>query len=424
MPRRSCRALTLTLALAVAASARAQSTPNCEDDTNVGPNRVYILAADTQVPVLKALGKQLRAQATPITIVYTPNGSCSNLTYTNNDTFTPNATAGGTFFIPADPNWDPKTSPVPSCTPSATQKPDLGISIVFPDSTNCPQAPPIPSTVKVVQGPVQAFVFAVPGGVGTSMGSTQKTITAEEAYLLMGLGPMMSMTPPWDDPTFVYGRPASKGTQISIGANIGVPASKWKLLMDAMHQIDQSTAVATAIAAHLSDGNAEKTIGILGAEIYDQTTNRANLHSLAFRAFQQIRSYWPDSTPTSFDKRNLRDGHYPLWSYVQYLVPQSGGAARNANAQAIVDMLVGNAVTLNPAFEPLDLVISAGLVPACAMKVSRAVEGGPEALFTPAEPCGCYYESKVPMGATSCTPCTDNTPCGSGMCRHGYCEAK
>ena len=418
MIRRTRMAVVLAIALG-AASARAQ-TPNCEDDVNVGPNRVYILAADTQVPVLKALGAQLRAEATPITIVYTPNGSCSNLTYVDNDTFTANAKAGGTFYIP--PGFDPKTTP-PSCTPSATQKPDLAITIVFPDTTNCPMAPATPSTVAVTEGTVQAMVFAVPGGVGTTMGSTQKTITAEEAYLVMGLGPMMAMVPPWDDPEFVYGRPASKGTQISIGANIGVPASKWKLLMDAMHQIDQSTAVATAIASHLTDGNAEKTIGILGAEIYDQTTNRANLHSLAFRAFGQTRSYWPDSTPTAFDKRNVRDGHYPIWSYVHYLVPQSGGAARNANAQRIVDLLVGNATTPSPAFEPLDDVISAGLVPACAMKVTRAAEGGPLSLQTPAAPCGCYYESKV-TGATSCTTCTDDSTCGGGKCRHGYCEAQ
>ncbi len=90
----------------------------------------------------------------------------------------------------------------------------------------------------------------------------------------------------------------------------------------------------------------------------------------------------------------------------------------------IVEGDLSDPVTLAPAFEPLDYVIAAGLVPACAMKVSRGSEGGPEALFTPSAPCGCYYESKVPMGSTSCTVCTDNTPCGGGMCRHGYCEAK
>jgi hypothetical protein len=413
-----------TLAL-LGGVARAQQA--CEDDVNVGPNRVYIQAADTQVPVLKALGKQLRAQSTPITIIYTPNGSCSNITYLySGANFTPNATAGGTFYVPGDPAWDPKTSPVPTCTPPATPvKPDLGISIVFPDVTDCPSAPAKPANVAVTQGPVQAMVFAVPGGVGSGMGSTQTTITAEEAYLLMGLGATMAMAAPWSDPNFVYGRPASKGTQISIGANIAVPASKWKLLADPMHMIDQSSAVATAIASHLSDGNAEKTLGILGVEVYDQSTNRANLHALAFRAFKQLKSYWPDSSPTAFDKKNVRDGHYPLWSYVQYIAPTGGNAmALNPNAQTIIDMLAGNTVTTNPPFEPLDLEVGNGLVPACAMKVTRTVEGGPQSLAAPAQPCGCYYDSKVPMGTTNCTSCSGTSTCASGTCRHGYCEAQ
>jgi hypothetical protein len=382
-------------------------------------------APDTQVPILKALGKKLRAQATPVTIIYTPNGSCSNLSSLYKGTFTPNATAGGTFYIPGDPAFDPKTSTVPSCTPTATQKPDLALSIVFPDATNCPTAPPRPATVGVTPGPVQAFAFVVPGGVATSMGSSQTTITAEEAYLLFGLGPQAAMVTPYTDPAFVFGRPATKGTQISLGASIRVPAAKWKLLADPQHQIDQSTAVASAIAAHLTAGNAEKTIGILGVEIYDQMANRAQLHALAYRHFAQIHSYWPDSSPTAFDKRNVRDGHYPLWSYVHYLYPTGvDGKAQNPNAQAIVDLLVGNPVATNPAFEPLDLVIGAGLVPVCAMTVSRTEEGGGQSLAPPAQPCGCYYEASVPGGSTSCVACSSTTPCASGNCRHGYCEAR
>jgi len=165
-----------------------------------------------------------------------------------------------------------------------------------------------------------------------------------------------------------------------------------------------------------------QTLGILSVEIYDGA--RAMVHALAFRAFHQNKSYWPDSTPTTFDKQNVRDGHYPLWSYVEYVAPQAGGGgALNANAQEIIDLLVGKQVATNPAFEPLDQVIGAGLVPACAMKVQRSVEGGDLSPATIAEPCGCYFEKKA-TGNTSCTACTDNSTCGTGMCRHGYCEAR
>ena len=49
-----------------------------------------------------------------------------------------------------------------------------------------------------------------------------------------------------------------------MGAMIGVPAAKWK-----GNPIDQSTAVASMVAASSAP---DKTIGILGAEIYDSTS--------------------------------------------------------------------------------------------------------------------------------------------------------
>ncbi|MBS2022957.1 MAG: hypothetical protein JST92_11135, partial [Deltaproteobacteria bacterium] len=74
-------------------------------------------------------------------------------------------------------------------------------------------------------------------------------------------------------------------------------------------------------------------------------------------------------------------------------------------------------------FNPLDLVIGRGLVPDCAMRVTRSVEGGPLSLYAPAEPCGCYYDFKT-SGATGCTACSSGSPCASGTCRYGYCEAR
>jgi hypothetical protein len=40
-----------------------------------------------------------------------------------------------------------------------------------------------------------------------------------------------------------------------------------------------------------------------------------------------------------------------------------------------------------------------------------------------AEPCGCYFDFKT-TGASTCAACTDDSTCGAGKCRHGYCEAK
>lgn len=422
MLRRVSWVLMLALPLLAANFAHAQTPPACDnsDGANVITNPIYILAADTQVPMLKALGKLLRAQAAPVTLVYIPSGSCTNLANMYQNKYVVSGKGGGPYYIPADPNFDPVSSPVPSCTiPAAGLQPDLAMSIVFPDQTDCPTAGTRPQTIGVFPGPVQAMVLAVPRM------SSQVAITAEEAYLVFGFGANdpTKLVAPWSDPNFLYARPVTKGTMISIGANIGVPAGKWQILP--ANAIDQSSALATTLISHNADGNADKSIGVLGAEIYDQSTNRAMLKSLAFRAFKQYHAFWPDSTPTSFDKKNVRDGHYTLWSYVQYVASVDGtGVPSKPAVKNLIDMLVGNAVTTSPPFEPLDLEIANGLVPACAMSVQRQAEGGDLSLYSAPEPCGCYYDAKVPSGSTTCTACTDSTTCGSGMCRHGYCEAR
>jgi hypothetical protein len=418
-------ALAALISLPARADVCPASPPSC-DDTSAITNPVYVLAADTQVPVLHKLGKRLRADANPITIVYIPNGSCTNLAnlYASPAKFVPGS-GGGPYYVPADPSFDVTVKTACACTiPVAGLQPDLANTIVIPDAASCPTAPAKPSNVTVWKGPVQGMTFVVPYDTATSVGSSQKAITAEEAYLVAGLGPTAAMVPPWSDPAYFFGRPATKGTQVSIGANIGVPAAKWKLLADAMHQIDQSSALAAQIAALATDPNAEKVLGILGTEIYDKSANRSKMHALAFRAYKQQHAYWPDKTATSFDKQNVRDGHYTLWSYVEYLAPVGGdGKALKAAAQTIIDAFTGAIPTFNPAFDPIDDVIGSGLVPQCAMKVQRSTEGGDLALYSDPAPCACYYDSKA-TGSTTCTACDSGTPCATGTCRRGYCEAK
>ena len=77
----------------------------------------------------------------------------------------------------------------------------------------------------------------------------------------------------------------------------------------------------------------QKAIGILGTEIYDGAANRAALRTLSFEGIGQTGGYFPDTSVSTFDKRNVRDGHYLGWSHVFYLTPvDSGGAPTVANA--------------------------------------------------------------------------------------------
>lgn len=366
-------------------------------------NPLYVMSGDTQVPILKTLGKALRQDGRPITLVWQATGSCTIIDAVYNGT----ALKQNLSYIPSDPTWDPNTGTVPTCAPDAAGVPvQLGIPIVFPDSCTATAAP---ATVKAYKGPVQSFVFVVPSA------STAQAISADEAYLVFGFGAAGQVSP-WLDPTFYFVRPATKGTQVSMGAMIRVPAAKWK-----GNPIDQSTAVASMVAASSAP---DKTIGILGTEIYDGTSNRAVLHALSFQAYGQTGGYLPDTMATAFDKRNVRDGHYAGWSHVFYLVNVDGTSTpTDARAARVVDILTGAPTAAAPTgVDPLALVAGKGLVPICAMNVQRSAEGGPLSSFTSTDPCGCAYEAAVGTAPSSCVACTGDTCLSGWPCRHGFCE--
>jgi hypothetical protein len=371
-------------------------------------NPLYVMSGDTQVPILKTLGKALRQDGNPVTLVWQATGSCTIIDAVYNGT----PLKQNLSYIPDDPTWDASSGTVPTCTPDASGAPvQVGIPIVFPEACTSQAAP---SSVKAFKGPVQSFVFVVPTA------NTAQALSAEEAYMVFGFGATGGVSP-WVDPTFYFVRPATKGTQVSLGAVIGVPAAKWK-----GQKIDQSTAVASMVAASTSP---DKTIGILGAEIYDGATNRAAMRALSFEAFGQTGGYFPDTTVTAFDKRNVRDGHYAAWSHVFYLTAVDGtGAAANASAGRLIDILTGAPSAAAPAgMDPLTLVASKGLVPPCAMAVQRSAEGGPLYRSQPASPCGCFYESVVGAAPSTCTACSATVPCAGAnagqQCVHGFCEA-
>jgi hypothetical protein len=359
---------------------------------------------DTQEPLMKALGVKLRASTVnPITLIYYLSGSCTNI----NAMFVGTMLTTNPNYVPTTtevPGWDP-TQPSPQCTIDPAGVPlDLANSNVLISA--CTQTA-TPANIGTYQGGIQPYVFIVPKA------SSQVAITRDEAYFVFGFGAADQLMP-WNNPAFMFIRPVTKSTLVSMAANIQVPPAKWQGM-----QLASSTNVVNAVSTSTSP---EATIGILGAEVYDQ--NRSTVKSLAFSAFQQRHAYYPDSTATSFDKQNLRDGHYVIWSPTVYMAPVDAmGNFVNPRAQYVVDLITNKPATPTPDFDPLATVISVGLVPDCAMKVTRSVEGGDLSLYSPAAPCGCYFESKVGTAPASCTTCSSDTTCNGGKCRYGFCEA-
>jgi hypothetical protein len=379
--------------------------PNCADL----PNPIYLQVGDTQLNLMKALGRKLRDNTPkPITLVWITSGSCSNidLMYNHNPPAGITLTMSYAPSLAEDPNFTTASSPL-SCTPPPPPLfPDIGNSALF--NSACTDAPP-PATVNLTVGPRQGYVLAMPRG------TFETAITAEEAFFIFGFGPTMlaslgSALGPWTDEGQLYIRTITKSTLLAWAANIDVPAGKFHGKM-----LNGSPDVVAGLEGSV---NPNAAIGILGNEVYDGL--RDKLTVLAFRAYHQYAAYYPDSTATSRDKKNLRDGHYTVWSPTIWMDNVSGGVPTNPDARYVIDMIAGHDVTPAPNFDPNVVVAGVGLTPDCAMRVTRMVEGGPLSLYKPPTSCTCKFESTVDV--SSCETCSTDTPCTTGVCRDGYCE--
>lgn len=389
----------LLVALTSAVAARADVP--CADL----PNPVFMQIGDTQEGLVKAIGRRLRdSSVMPTTIIYLKASSCVNVEVFESG----GVLATNPLYVPSsaeDPAWTPD-APAPSCTIASGGVPlDAANSATFISSCTFEEAP---AGVVRRTGPVQAYGFVVPEA------STEVAITAAEAYFVYGFGETGQVTP-WRDEAFIFKRPTTSSTLLTLMANINVPVDKAKGEL-----LERSGQLITAVQASTAP---QKTIGVLGTEIYDR--NRATLNILAFRAFQQRLAYFPDSTSTSFDKKNVRDGHYVPWSPTEWMYRETEtGEAENPRAKYVVDLIVGHPATPAPDFDALATVIATGLVPLCAMQVMRAFDGGELSVYEPEEPCGCFFESEVDVPSAACVRCDDDAACGAGVCRHGFCEER
>ena len=396
------RSIVLVLALA---SPRAFAVPTCD----TLPNPIYLQVGDTQLNLMKRLGRALRDNAPkPITLVFVTNGSCVNIQAIYHPTTPITANMQYIPSVAEDPNWTPGSATLP-CTPPGTGVfLDIGNSALF--NSACTQEMP-PANVHLTTGPTQAYVLAVPKA------STQTAITFEEAYFVFGFGPtllasMNGSIAPWLDEMQMFIRGPTKSTLLAWAANLTItPVTKF-------HGVVPTGDGSPGVVASLQNSpSPEAAIGLLGAEVYD--SNRATLSCLAYRTRHQYAAYYPDSTSTSRDKKNVRDGHYTVWSptiWMDYI--DTSNKPVKPDARYVIDLIAGHDVTPKPNFDPSVIVALVGLVPDCAMRVTRAFEGGPLSLYHPPESCVCKYESVV--DATSCTTCT--TSCATGTCRNGYCE--
>ena len=259
-------------------------------------------------------------------------------------------------------------------------------------------------------GPIQVFMFTVPRA------STQVGISAEAAYNVWGFG-AESGVEPWVAPNLVFKRFFDSGVQQVIAATIRLPMNAWRGI-----PIKGSGEMKPAL---LGTATPERTIGITSADQADAQDARANLRTLAYQHYDQGCGYLPDSTAGSFDKKNVRDGHYALWAPYHFYSRKSDrmNDERIAN---VINYFTGAKKLPNPNTDLITTLKQGGLVPACAMRVERDKEGAVIRPHKPSPSCGCYYDMASPGGYSppECTSCRTDRDCTAErpICSFGYCE--
>lgn len=389
---------------------------SCTDNAPVDPvsgkpNMIWLYGSSDFGPLLRAAQPSLSAGTVPYRAVFQGATSCQGVGAIYNATpMTDPATttAGGwAFYFDGNGNqvncW---INPTPG-TPGSHAV-DIGISDLFPDTCGItPTAGLHPTDYK---GPVVPFVLA------TKAGSAYNAISAEAAHLVFGNGGMpppgsgMKNAMPWTNFNSYFIRNANAGSTVLTALVIGVDRTKfWGI-----DRVSTDNVRDGLLASTDSDG----AIGILSIDFYDK--NRGNLKALYLQATGQSSGYLPDSAPTTIDKINVRDGHYPLWGYVHFVVnlDQPGGQPVSAAANAMV--LLFNVPRLDQKL--VDDIIAASETPQCAMKVERNAEVGNFTARTEFS-CGCYFDFKT-KGRTDCPACMTSEDCPNhSPCNYGYCEA-
>lgn len=361
------------------------------------PNAVIGVGGSASKPLLALVGAALVDAADPITLVYQAPGACFGIT-----TYVDDTAATGTASY-----WDADGTEQTCSFPVTGVIPDFGMLGV--KGTLCEGVEEIPADIGTFSGPVTSWSLLVPAA------SSQTSISAEAAYFVYGFGAAEGQVSPWTVDAELYSRNATSAALIAIAIAAGIPPTKFKGI-DVMTNQDMISSLA-------SSTQPEAAIGFTSTEVAD--LNRDSVRTLAFQAYDQTCAYWPDSTATGFDKRNVRDGHYALWSPYNFYVPvDGGGEIVDPETRRFVGFFTG-AEALPPELPLLDIVIDNGTIPECAMQVWRDEEIGPLYSYQPPEPCGCYYEARV-TGTSECTECTTDAECAGDVpvCRHGYCEAQ
>lgn len=371
------------------------------------PEPAYVIATPSAEPMVQKVASLLqRTDAQRMTVIYQIRPSCKALEAVARDTLpascaTDACIRGKALFFTLDPR---DTEPKECDLDTAGTKADLVLSDVFPQS--CPAyASSSPSGIIDTPGPVSPYILTM------MKSATEPAILAEEAHFVFGAGRAANIKPWLSDAAIVHLGTQDSGTLL-LGQRVKLAPARFK----------GTVAVSLDDMINTLYTDSEHGIGILPTTIADR--RRSELRPLGFQAIGQKGAFFPDRRSTSFEKQNVRDGHYPLWGYLHTVLrqdPANASQPLSKKGARLADIFLGKNTVGGQ--DSLVLQVQNGFVPQCAMKVTRATDSTTMTVFAPGEPCSCLFEHNVSQGNLTCQQCPAGT-CGTGVCRRKYCEAQ
>jgi len=367
---------------------------------------VFVRGSSASQPLIEAIAKVALGQG--IKIVYEgKSGSCGGGVYEAVTPVAGRATAAPSAFTTYD-----LAAPTGSCDPGRAA--DIGVSDVY--ASSCQGISGLPTTtlppgVTDTLGPVQAFTLAVYDDP-----SFPVAISAAAAFNIFGItargGKPEFNVAPWTVVADIFARDEKSGTWQTWARNLGIPSQK---------TVTTPANTTGDVLGGIAAANRASAIGILALnDIVPKNGVAPKVRALAFKAKDQDFAYYPSSTSTAADLINVRDGHYQTWANLHFFARKDSGGDYSPSVKKVLSLLEGK--------EAAAAVAKIRAVPTCAMQVSRASDGGDFSAYTPAAPCGCFFEATASgTPPATCKTCTegDNSTCGSsGQCVFGYCEAK
>jgi hypothetical protein len=361
-------------------------------------NAVYVIGSSALELAHKKIGAAL-LQNGKATFVYRKEPSCDGLNAILNKV----PIRGIAEYYGTDP-----TAPAKSCRfADAGELMHIGLCDVFPERCIAGFTG-LPADVQDSFGPIQVFMFATPKV------SIEEVISRNAAYMVFGFAAASGVAP-WIKGESILRRHPGSGTQQFLAAAIGLPVDVWRGV-----RVQGSGEMFNKLKALPGDG-----IGITSADVTDDFVKRPEIRTLAYQHTNQSCGFLPDTSRNSWDKRNVRDGHYYLWAPLHMFASVSGGAITHGPTRDTLNVLRGT-LTL-PGFDFIGTLKSSGLVPNCAMRVTRTGENGEVHPFSPSVPCHCAYEAAAPASTSSCSTCMRDEDCksaGAPKCRFGFCEER